>query len=44
MIYKIAGGIFLLLLGISLVGVTVIPSLITGIFGIVAGIALLSGI
>lgn len=44
MVYKIIGGIFLVLLGLSLCGITVIPSIVVGILGVIAGVALLAGL
>jgi len=44
MVYKITGGIFLILLGISLLGIAGVPDVITGVFGLIAGIALLAGV
>ncbi len=43
MIYRITGGIGLTLLGLASLGVAV-PALVTGIFLLVGGIALLAGI
>lgn len=43
MIWRIAGGLFLLFYGLTAVGVPGIPTNITGILGIIAGIALLAG-
>lgn len=44
MVYRIAGGIGITLLGLSMVGVTAIPSIITGIALLIGGIALLAGL
>lgn len=44
MVYKVIGGIFLVLLGLSLCGITVIPSIVTGVLGVIAGVALLAGL
>ncbi len=44
MVYRITGGIFLVLLGISMLGITALPDGIIGVFGLIAGIALLVGI
>lgn len=44
MIYRISGGIGLLLLGLSTLGVAAIPGAIIGVCLLVAGIALLAGI
>lgn len=44
MVYRVAGGIFLLLLGLDFLGVGGVPSTITGIVGVIAGIALLAGL
>lgn len=43
MVYRIAGGIFITLLGLSMVGIAILPTEATGIIGIIAGIALLAG-
>lgn len=43
MIYRIAGGIFITLLGLSMFGTHLIPDQFIAIFGVVAGIALLLG-
>lgn len=43
MTYRILGGIFIILLGLSLVGITILPDIAVGIIGIIAGIALLAG-
>lgn len=43
MIYRIAGGIYLALVGLSLLGLMAVPSMVLGIFALVAGIALLAG-
>lgn len=42
MIYRIAGGIFFVLLAVSTFGVAV-PVILTGVAALVAGIALLAG-
>lgn len=44
MIYRIAGGIAFLLLGVSLLNILSIPSVITAIALVVAGIALLASL
>ena len=44
MVYRITGGIFLILLSFNMLGVTAIPQQITGVFGLIAGIALLAGV
>lgn len=43
MVFRITGGIGLLLLGLQMVGVAAIPSLIIGVLLLVAGIALIAG-
>lgn len=43
MIYRIAGGIFFILLGLSYLGITAIPFVVIGIIALVAGIALIAG-
>lgn len=43
MVYRICGGIGLTLLGLSVVGIA-IPTIFTGVFLIIGGIALLAGI
>lgn len=43
MLYRISGGIFFLLLGVTQCGFSMIPLFVIGIFGIIAGIALLFG-
>lgn len=43
MIYRITGGIAFLLIGLQNVGVG-IPPMVTGIFAIIAGVALLAGV
>ena len=42
MVYRLAGGLFLLLTGFSLLGIVSLPMLI-GVTALVAGIALLGG-
>jgi hypothetical protein len=44
MIYRISGGIFLILAGLDYCGLLNAGGIIIGIFGIVAGIALLAGV
>lgn len=44
MIYRIAGGIWILLMGLTQCGIVGVPLIVLGIFGIIAGIALLAGI
>lgn len=44
MITRISLGLFVLALGVSETGLYSIPSMITGIIGIVAGIAVLVGV
>lgn len=44
MVYRIIGGIFLLLVGLQYVGLGLVPEIVTGVLGIIAGIALLAGI
>ena len=44
MIFRIAGGIWILLMGISQSGIYTVPPLVLGIFAIIAGIALLAGL
>jgi hypothetical protein len=44
MIYRIAGGIFLLLTGLAAIAGLGIPASVIGICAIVAGIALLAGV
>lgn len=44
MVYRICGGIAFLLLGLSETGLVTLPPIITGIFLIIAGIALLAGL
>lgn len=43
-IYRIAGGIGIILLALPLLGILAVPSLVTGLFLLVAGIALLAGL
>lgn len=43
MVYRICGGIAFLLLGLSAVGIAQVPEYLTGVFLIIAGIALLAG-
>lgn len=43
MVYRIAGGIFLTLLGLQFFGISIPPS-IMGVIGILAGVALLAGL
>lgn len=44
MVYRVIGGIFLVLLGLSMCGVHVLTDLVIGILGVIAGIALLAGL
>jgi hypothetical protein len=44
MVYRILGGLFILALGLQMVGLASIPNNIVGVLGIIAGIALLAGI
>lgn len=44
MVYKICGGIGLILLGAGMLGFNGFPDVVTGIFLFIAGIALLAGI
>jgi hypothetical protein len=44
MVYRIVGGIFLLVFGLSLCGVTIVSGMVMGILGIIAGVALLAGL
>lgn len=44
MLYRICGGIFFLLMAISLLGFGAVPNLVTGVFALLAGIGLLAGI
>lgn len=44
MIYRISGGIFLILLALSMFGITIVPNPFIAIFGFVAGVALLIGV
>ena len=43
MIYRIAGGVGITLLGFSMVGEAIIPTFVVAVFLIVGGIALLAG-
>ncbi len=43
-IYRISGGIAFILLALPLLGIAAIPALVTGLFCLVAGIALLAGL
>lgn len=43
MVYRITGGIALGILGLTTLGLTAIPAVVTGIFLLIAGIALLAG-
>lgn len=43
MVYKIAGGVGLTLLGLSMLGLTAVPQVLTGVLLLIAGIALLAG-
>lgn len=43
MIYRITGGIFLILIALSMFGTTIIPDILTALFGFIAGVALLIG-
>lgn len=42
--FRIAGGIFIILLGVSYLGVYTAPSAVLGVIGVIAGVALLAGI
>lgn len=44
MVYRIAGGLALGVLGLSTVGVSGIPTMLIGVLLIVAGVALLAGV
>ena len=44
MVYRITGGLFLLCLGLNMLGVAVIGGTVVGVLGVVAGIALLAGV
>lgn len=44
MIYKITGGIFLILLSIQMLGFVSLSETLIGVFGLIAGIALLAGL
>jgi hypothetical protein len=44
MVYRICGGIGLTLLGASMLGLVGIPTILTGIFLLVGGVALLAGV
>jgi len=44
MVFKIVGGIFLILLGVSMAGWASIPSTVLGILGVITGMALLAGL
>lgn len=43
MVYRIAGGIFFILVGLMYLGVTAIPLTVLGVIALVAGIALIAG-
>jgi hypothetical protein len=43
MVYRIAGGVFLLLFGLKDLGLTQIPVAVIAVCGLVAGVALLAG-
>lgn len=43
MVYRITGGIFLLLTGLTMLGITTIPTIFIGVCALIAGIALLGG-
>jgi hypothetical protein len=43
MIYKYAGGVWLILMGVEQCGILNIPGIIIGILGILAGVALIMG-
>lgn len=43
MVYRIAGGIFFILLGIQSFGLGAVPTWFTGIIAFIAGLALLCG-
>jgi hypothetical protein len=44
MVYRITGGIFLLLTGLIAIGITAIPAVLVGVLALIAGIALLAGV
>jgi hypothetical protein len=44
MVFRIGGGIFLILTGVAAIGVVGIPPVIIGVCAIVAGVALLAGV
>lgn len=44
MVYKICGGLFFLLSAASLLGLFTVPSMILGVFALLAGIALLASL
>ena len=43
MVYRIAGGIFFILIALEYFGFGQIPKVVTGIFALLAGVALLLG-
>lgn len=43
MVYRITGGIWFLLTGITMLGIVAIPVVVLGVLALVAGIALLAG-
>lgn len=43
MVFRITGGIWLLLMGLEQTGILSVPVLALGVLGLVAGIALLAG-
>lgn len=43
MVYRITGGIFFVLLAAEMLGLVGVPKVVTGVFGLIAGIALLAG-
>lgn len=44
MVFRIAGGIFLTLTGVSLLGMFAVPPLLLGLSALVAGVALIAGV
>lgn len=43
MVYRICGGIGLVLLGLGLAGIASVPDVVTGIFLLIGGLGLLAG-
>jgi hypothetical protein len=43
MVYRIAGGLFFVCIGLSSVGALSFPPILTGLLALIAGIALLAG-